>query len=288
MASSQPEEAPGTLRADAAIGVPESALTPDGERLMLVGVPPTVIRQFATHLTSDQDAFREADVRILCSKLDLDAATGDNITAAQLSRGVEDDMLGIAFIGEEHELHDELIPLPPLMLTEDRAAAFAGPGVIEERDSDLVGELWDTYESAFALADEYKSELRTPTLEEIEEKAREYVGPEYADELMAAFDAVDTLGTDEDPIRARDLAVIVGARQQETNYDVSRAMELAGLVSKATISRAKTHLEDEDVIETDKVPTEVGRPRLRYIPKAEWLTTEAVEDVIEPLRAHLR
>jgi predicted transcriptional regulator len=36
-----------------------------------------------------------------------------------------------------------------------------------------------------------------------------------------------------------------------------------GIASKATFSRTKTKLEDMGLIDTEKVPIDVGRPRLR-------------------------
>jgi hypothetical protein len=46
-------------------------------------------------------------------------------------------------------------------------------------------------------------------------------------------------------------------------YDISKWGEDVGLASKATFSRTKTDLEEAGVVATEKVPIEVGRPRLR-------------------------
>jgi DNA-binding MarR family transcriptional regulator len=50
--------------------------------------------------------------------------------------------------------------------------------------------------------------------------------------------------------------------------------EDTGVASKATFSRVKTRLEDRDLIETEKVPIDVGRPRLRLV-----LVPDDLEDV---------
>jgi len=46
-------------------------------------------------------------------------------------------------------------------------------------------------------------------------------------------------------------------------YDISKWGEDVGIASKATFSRTKTRLEELGLIDTEKVPIDVGRPRLR-------------------------
>ena len=55
----------------------------------------------------------------------------------------------------------------------------------------------------------------------------------------------------------------MAARNEVLLYDISRWGEDVGIASKATFSRTKTRLEDHDLIDTEKVPIDVGRPRLR-------------------------
>ena len=48
----------------------------------------------------------------------------------------------------------------------------------------------------------------------------------------------------------------------------------AGIASKATFSRAKSALEDADLIETEKVPLDIGRPRLRLMATEKTATVD--------------
>ena len=59
-------------------------------------------------------------------------------------------------------------------------------------------------------------------------------------------------------------------------YDISRWGEDVGVASKATFSRAKSRLEDAALIRTEKVPIDVGRPRLRLTLPAEY---DALDDI---------
>ncbi|RJX46853.1 hypothetical protein DP106_15410, partial [Halonotius pteroides] len=59
------------------------------------------------------------------------------------------------------------------------------------------------------------------------------------------------------------VSLLVAARNGDLLYDISRWGEDVGIASKATFSRTKTRMEESGVIETEKVPIDVGRPRLR-------------------------
>ena len=59
------------------------------------------------------------------------------------------------------------------------------------------------------------------------------------------------------------LALLAGARHSELLSEISKWGEDVGLASKATFSRSKSDLEDVGIVETEKVPIDVGRPRLR-------------------------
>jgi hypothetical protein len=50
------------------------------------------------------------------------------------------------------------------------------------------------------------------------------------------------------------ISLLVAAKNRELLYDISRWGEDIGLASKATFSRTKTRLEDNGLIETEKVP----------------------------------
>src|SRR5699024_7273037 len=59
------------------------------------------------------------------------------------------------------------------------------------------------------------------------------------------------------------VSVLVAAKHGELLYDISVWGEDVGLASRATFSRIKAQLEEEGLITTEKVPIDVGRPRMR-------------------------
>jgi DNA-binding MarR family transcriptional regulator len=61
------------------------------------------------------------------------------------------------------------------------------------------------------------------------------------------------------------ISLLVAGKNGELLYDISKWGEDVGVASKATFSRTKTRLEDNGLLDTEKVPIDVGRPRLRLL-----------------------
>ena len=75
------------------------------------------------------------------------------------------------------------------------------------------------------------------------------------------------------------IALLVAARNEVLLYDISKWGEDVGIASKATFSRTKSRLEDAGVITTEKVPIDVGRPRLRLQLGDQQLRDAAADDL---------
>jgi len=140
-------------------------------------------------------------------------------------------------------------------------------------DNAFVAEVNDAYRARFEAADPFT--LRTPPLSAV----RASLEAELGEGVRADFDAVfESLkaegGPDLDEVV---VSLLVAARNDILLYDVSKWGEDAGIASKATFSRTKTELEAQGVIETEKVPIDVGRPRLRLRLGDERLRTAGPE-----------
>ncbi|WP_153952719.1 transcriptional regulator TbsP domain-containing protein [Halosegnis longus] len=89
---------------------------------------------------------------------------------------------------------------------------------------------------------------------------RERVAEEFDEDLQTDFiSALQAPGETPDQQRA----VLAAAANDCSLYAVSKLLEDCGLSSKATISRAKTTLEDAGAIATTQIKQDVGRPRQR-------------------------
>ncbi|MFO7925423.1 MAG: transcriptional regulator TbsP [Halobacteriota archaeon] len=116
--------------------------------------------------------------------------------------------------------------------------------------------------------------LRTPPLSKVRETLEAELGARTAedfDAVLSALDADDGGRSDLDEVT---VSLLVAAKNEDLLYDISKWGEDVGIASKATFSRTKTRMEEQGVIETEKVPIDVGRPRLRL-----KLGDERLEDV---------
>jgi hypothetical protein len=89
------------------------------------------------------------------------------------------------------------------------------------------------------------------------------IGDDAAADFDAVLDSLQTARGDGDGLDEVTISLLVAAKNGELLYDISKWGEDIGLASKATFSRTKTQLEDRGLIDTEKVPIDVGRPRLR-------------------------
>jgi DNA-binding transcriptional ArsR family regulator len=161
----------------------------------------------------------------------------------------------------------------------DRLAA------LETSDPDFVAEARDHYEDRWSEATPFTP--RTPPLSEVRETLATAVGEEPAADFDAILGSLDSIRGNGDGLGEVAISLLVAARNGVLLYDVSKWGEDIGLASKATFSRTKTRLEDAGVIDTEKVPIEVGRPRLRLILGDDRLAEVPPADMAERARSML-
>ena len=134
---------------------------------------------------------------------------------------------------------------------------------ISSSDPELVSSIYGEFDSRFEAAEEYH--LRTPPLSVVKETLREVVGNDIADELDEVLAHAENISNSNEYLSIVEVMLILAARNEVLLYDISKWGEDTEIASKATFSRAKSALEDADLIETEKVPLDIGRPRLRLI-----------------------
>ena len=76
------------------------------------------------------------------------------------------------------------------------------------------------------------------------------------------------------------VSLLVAAKNEELLYEISKWGEEVGIASKVTFSRTKTMLEERGLIDTEKVPIEVGRPRLRLLLGGECLREADTDEFV--------
>lgn len=157
------------------------------------------------------------------------------------------------------------VPSNSLLVTDEVVIALVTTddhvGGLTADDATFVGEAYDSYEAQWEDAKQFS--LRTPPLSRV----RETLGDEISADAQHDFDEVlssmETARGDGDGLDEVTISLLVAAKNEALLYDISKWGEDVGIASKATFSRTKTKLEDMGLIGTEKVPIDVGRPRLR-------------------------
>ncbi|MDG5776413.1 DUF5821 family protein [Haloarculaceae archaeon H-GB2-1] len=161
----------------------------------------------------------------------------------------------------------ESLPENSLLVSENAVVSlvFAGDrvgGLSTDNDA-FVTQARDYYDEQWETADEFG--LRTPPLSQVRETLESDIGPETATDFDAVLDSLQTARGNGEGLDEVTISLLVAAKNGELLYDISKWGEDIGLASKATFSRTKTKLEDMGLIDTEKVPIDVGRPRLRLM-----------------------
>ena len=149
-----------------------------------------------------------------------------------------------------------------LLVTSERVhtlliADDATVSVIADDDA-FVEEAYQTYDAAWEAADEF--DLRTPGLTRLLETLESEINEATRDDFESMLRSLPPASAEYNEV---ELSILAAAKNRVLLYDLSRWGENVGLASKATFSRTKTRLEDQGYVATEKVPIDVGRPRLR-------------------------
>jgi hypothetical protein len=201
---------------------------------------PTTVRLFAA----------EDPLKDLMDDFLVASAAADLIQTGELAVRTLEDVPNSSLVLSEESVVS-------LVQSDDRAAGLT------TTDDAFVAETYQYYDERWADAPEFS--LRTPPRSRVMETLETSIGPECAADFATVLDSLDTARGDGVGLDEVTISLLVAAKNGELLYDISRWGEDVGVASKATFSRTKTRLEDEGLIDTEKVPIDVGRPRLRLL-----------------------
>jgi len=196
-------------------------------------------------------------IRLIADERTLKSVMDDFIVASNAADLVESGSL-------------ELCVLPDgdpntLLVTADHARSLVSAGdtvaALSTDDSEFVGTAFSAYEDVWEAAERYS--LRTPSLSRVRETLETDVGEAARTDFDAVLASLKTARGDGEGLDEVTISLLVAAKNDVLLYDISKWGEDVGIASKATFSRTKTRMEDLGLIDTEKVPIDVGRPRLR-------------------------
>ena len=155
-----------------------------------------------------------------------------------------------------------------------RSVASVGGGAVTELRGEADGAFVETAREAFRdrWADAEAFDAGAPPYSRMLSAMEDRLGESTRADLEAAIEAAPR--GDVRPVR---LSLLAGARNEVQFYELGRWGESEGVASRAKFSREKQALEDAGLLETEKVPTDVGRPRQRLVLPAGFAGTTMAE-----------
>ncbi len=258
------EESVGDVLAEGISGIDNDALVVNPSR--------NTIQELVDVLRDHDDP---PTVRVFAAEGPLKDLMDDFLIASAVADLIESDVLAVRTLAT--------VPNSALLLTDGSVVSLVegidhAAGLATD-DGDFVSSTFDHFEKRWAEAPAFS--LRTPPLSQVMETLESDIGTAAAGDFSAILDSLETARGDGDGLDEVTISLLVAARNGELLYDISKWGEDVGVASKATFSRTKTRLEDHGIIDTEKVPIDVGRPRLRLLLGDERLEEASVDELVD-------
>jgi hypothetical protein len=244
----------------------------DGETGALLLVNPA-----AETMEAAVEMYRSDDslpaIKVFADKQPLKRLADDFIIASGIADLIDDGVFEVRTLST--------VPRHSLLLTEDAVMSFVqgtdGVAGLQTTAQSFVSDIYEEYSRRWEDAPEFS--LRTPPLSHVRETLEEDIGAAAVEDFDRILDSLETAKGDGEGLDEVTISLLVAANNGELLYDISRWGEDIRLASKATFSRNKNLLEDAGLIDTEKVPIDIGRPRLRLLLGDSSLESASIEDV---------
>lgn len=145
-------------------------------------------------------------------------------------------------------------------------ATIAGSAVTELRadaDDAAVEAIHAEFDDVWADADEFVA--RTPAYSVMLDTLDDRLGESMRADVERVFEEATAVRGETQTIKPVRLSLLMGAKNRVQFYELGLWGESEGVASRAKFSREKQALEEHGLIDTEKVPTDVGRPRQRLV-----------------------
>ncbi len=214
-------------------------------------------------------------VWMLADERAIKATMEDFLVASKAADLIESGILSVRVL-EETAANSLLISSESVLaLVEagDRIAALT------TEDDEFVAQARETYTQQWEAAESFH--LRTPPISRVRQTLAADISETAREDFDAVLGGLETARGNGDGLDEVTVSLLVAAKNEILLYDISKWGEDVGIASKATFSRTKTKLEDNGLIATEKVPIDVGRPRLRLQLGDERLQGAAADELAE-------
>ncbi|EMA55746.1 transcriptional regulator TbsP [Halococcus salifodinae] len=206
----------------------------------------------------------ESVLKALRSEFELASMAAELVAAEALSLRTTDEPFENALVITEKTMIS--------VIPSERTVA----GLVSD-DGEFVDAVAERWRNVWEAGTEFG--LRTPAWSQVADSLTTEFGADMEADFEAMIRAVATPRGTESALDEVEVSVLAAAKHEKMLYDVSTWGEDVGVASRATFSRVKNRLEDQGLIETEKEPIEVGRPRLRLLLGDERLREANAEEL---------
>ena len=200
-----------------------------------------------------------APVRLFAAEEPLKDLMDDFLVASAVADLADSGVLAVRTL--------EAVPNSALVVSDESVVSivesYSQAAGLATTDDPFVEDTYGYYDERWADAPLFS--LRTPPRSRVMETLESDIGTDTAADFEAMLKSLPAARGDGDGLDEVTISLLVAAKNGELLYDISKWGEDVGVASKATFSRTKTRLEDEGLLDTEKVPIDVGRPRLRLL-----------------------
>ena len=245
-----------------------------GGSVRILQVSPKVLGRYIKVASEESDSVDK--IRVLSGRGALKDAMDDFLIASAASDLIEDGKLELLTTEDNSYRSLVVVGDSEIMSFVDLGERM---GALSTDDSGMVDDAAEFFEEMWEVGDDFK--IRTPPASRVVETLREEIGETTQEDFTAILDHLETAKGNGDGLDEITVALLAAARNEILLYDISKWGEDSGVASKATFSRKKTEMEDRGLIDTENVPIDIGRPRLRLKFADEDLQDAPLEEVVK-------
>lgn len=232
-----------------------TTLTEATDDLLLIDPTEEIIQALIDVATTSDSSL--PTIRMLAEERAIKETMEDFLVASRAADLIDAELLSIRTLTDQ--------AANSLLISGDSVLALVSAGnriaALTTDDSSFVESARETYDERWADAEPFH--LRTPPISRVRETLAADISEAARDDFDAVLADLDTARGNGNGLDEVTISLLVAAKNEVLLYDISKWGEDVGIASKATFSRTKTRLEDMGLIATEKVPIDVGRPRLR-------------------------
>jgi len=235
-------------------GVLQRVFGEDDGPVYVADAPTTVVEAVIDALSAIEDG---PEVRLLAADDAFKTVFGDFLVGSEAADHVSSGRLSLRVTDEPGA--------NPTVVADGRVTSLVDAGSrvggLRTDEDELVEAARTKVEERWEAAETFS--LRTPPMSTVREELAADLDAGVQEDFSGMLDSLETARGNGDDLDEVTVSLLAAAKNEALLYDISRWGEDTGVASKATFSRTKSSLEDAGLIETEKVPIEVGRPRLR-------------------------